>query len=158
MKREKVFETNSSSTHAISISTNENLIDMLFPNSDGVLVFDGGEFGWQWEKFNDAETKANYCAVHVQMYCPGQKELFESAIKEITGAKEIKYNFSSDYGTTINYAYIDHDSVGVVGKAFESENTLKRFIFCFESWLCLGNDNEDPPEGFYEGTGINKDY
>lgn len=58
--RNKVFETNSSSTHSISISANsKGLYDTIVPENK-VITLSGGKFGWEWSKFNDLLTKADY--------------------------------------------------------------------------------------------------
>lgn len=63
--RKSVFETNSSSSHSIHIDTSTELNDFIIPNDDGNVVLNGGEFGWEYIRFNDALTKANYCAVYL---------------------------------------------------------------------------------------------
>ena len=60
--RKNCFETNSSSTHSLCITTEDKYLQLV-PNSDGSIVLTGGEFGWGWDKFNDPLTKANYCAL-----------------------------------------------------------------------------------------------
>jgi hypothetical protein len=60
--RHGVFETNSSSSHSISISHDVRKYQTLFPDEDGAYIFDGGEFGWGYDSYTDADTKANYVA------------------------------------------------------------------------------------------------
>jgi hypothetical protein len=44
--RHGVFETNSSSCHSISISEDSGgLLDVIYPNNDGIIELEGGEFG-----------------------------------------------------------------------------------------------------------------
>jgi len=137
--RRNVFETNSSSSHSISISTKDNLFDDLEQDENGVITLNGGEFGWSGGDFFDAETKANYCAVDCYDN-PEEKEMLISVIKEHTGCKEVVININTDWNSG-NYSYIDHQSQGTSQDAFQSRNTLKRFLFNPESYLTLDNDN-----------------
>ena len=61
--RKSVFETNSSSTHSISIDDSGANYTSITPDRDGNIVLKGGQFGWEIGDFNDPLTKANYCAV-----------------------------------------------------------------------------------------------
>jgi len=144
-----VFETNSSSTHSISISSNSNgILDTIVPNADGSIVLSGGEFGWAWDKFNDPMTKANYCAVDLQEN-PHSFHMLAEVICAHTGAKKVVFAISSDYKSG-GYSYIDHQSVGTSSPAFKDAETLKNFIFNPESWLFTGNDNDYEPPNFYD--------
>lgn len=151
--RENVFETNSSSSHSISLSDSsiisDEMMDTIPLNEDGDIVLSGGEFGWQWEKFNDAFTKANYCAVYVVLYSPHLTDRLVKVIKDQTGANNVIFNISDDVNSS-TYSYIDHDSYDVAEAAFGSDDVLRRFIFDKKSILYLGNDNEIAPDKFYE--------
>jgi len=140
--RQKVFETNSSSSHSISISDiDDGLYDTIIPNENGDIVLTGGEFGWEWLKFNSALTKANYCAVD-QATNPIHKQMLEEVLKKQTGCNEVLFNYEE------NGSYIDHDSTGTAGNAFVSKEVLRNFIFNKRSWLFTGNDNESAPPNF----------
>ncbi len=147
--RHNVFETNSSSTHSISISHNSSgIYDTIIPDEDGVITLTGGKFGWAWESFNDPMTKASYCAVDRQNIS-SDKEMLERVIKKHTGAKKVVMDFSLDYSSP-TYSYIDHQSVGTAAEAFASDETLKDFIFNPKSFLFTGNDNEESPPNFFD--------
>ena len=143
--RHQVFETNSSSTHSVSISDNvAGLLDTIFPKN-GVIYLTGGEFGWEWLKYNLALDKANYAAV----FAKGNSlmtDMLISVIKQHTGAKEVIINLGD--------SCIDHQSSrfenGQALEAFVSTDTLKNWIFNPESYLFLGNDNEETPPNFYD--------
>jgi hypothetical protein len=143
--RSKVFETNSSSTHSISISSvSDGILDTILPNSKGVIILTGGQFGWEVEEYNDALTKANYCAVDCCEQSNDELKLFLiEVIKEHTGAKEVIFNMSNSNFEDDNFSYIDHQSVGTTKYAFENKETLKQFIFNRNSWLYTDNDNRD---------------
>lgn len=144
--RQSVFETNSSSTHSITINEKSVLMDSITPNQDGVIVLNGGEFGWTFDKFDDPLTKANYCAIDVKND-PDKTQMLKDVLTEQTGA-EIVIKISDDYDD-INHSYIDHQSEGTSNLAFESKEKLKNFIFNRKSILFTGNDNSSPPPNFY---------
>jgi hypothetical protein len=143
--RHQVFETNSSSTHSISITSSAYGILETLPCKEGIVYLTGGEFGWEWKKYNDALTKANYAAVFANGN-PGMTDMLVSVIKEHTGAKDVKFNLSD--------SLIDHQSSrlenGDALRAFNSPDSLKDWIFNPESWLFTGNDNEEDPPNFYD--------
>lgn len=133
--RHAVFETNSSSTHSISISQPfclKMMSDTIFPDSEGKIFLSGGEFGWEEESFTDALTKANYCAVDVQND-PAKLAMLTRVIAWHTGAKEIVYRLGD--------SYIDHQSCGTSKEAFQDEYSLRSFIFNPNSELRTDNDN-----------------
>jgi hypothetical protein len=144
--RTSVFETNSSSTHSISIyNATKGVYDTIVPMENGVIELTGGDFGWEWEKYNDALTKANYAALFAQDD-KAMTDMLVEVIKEHTGAKEI--DLSQLEG------YIDHQSDlregGDAHKAFDTPQILKNWLFHPESWLFTGNDNDSDPPNFYD--------
>ena len=59
-----------------------------------------------------------------------------------------------DYLPTNEYPpLIDHQSHNIFPEILESKESIINFIFNSRSWLFLGNDNDDSPEGFYEESG-----
>lgn len=149
--RHSVFETNSSSTHSVSIDTSiTSLLASLPLDYQGRLVLDGGQFGWEIQQYNDALTKANYCAVAAKSDYPFFKgdrlvPMLVEVLKAQTGAKEVVFNFG-DGEQYDNYAYIDHQSIesvsgGAAGSAFRDNETLRLFIFSPRSVLTTDNDN-----------------
>ena len=148
--RKGVFETNSSSTHSIVISPETpHMYDTIHPDGNGEIWLNGGEFGWNWERFDDAKTKANYCAVD-QFGNEVNMQMLMDVLKEHTGAKEIMFNFTTNWDVDeLNHSYVDHQSYGTSSKAFESKRKLKNFIFNPYSILFTGNDNSDAPMNFF---------
>lgn len=145
--RKKVFETNSSSTHSISISADsDGMLESLFVDSEGVVTITGRDFGWEWKRYNDAKTKASYAAVD-----RGCDKMLEEVIKEHTGAKRVDF-------VGINNCYIDHESVGTSHEAFVNKETLKNWLFNPKSWLFTGNDNSSAPPNFYDVNEEDKKY
>lgn len=137
--REGCFETNSSSMHSIHIASGKKAYATITPDADGRIVLNGGEFGWEEETYYDPESKASYCAID-RIHDELSLAMLVRVIKEHTGAKEVVFNFSDDY-THKNHSYIDHQSRGTSDDAFESDQTLKDFLFYPESYLETDNDN-----------------
>jgi len=138
--RKGVFETNSSSSHSISIAddTKQFVLDTIYPNQHGIIEIHGDEFGWEWFKHNDAETKASYAAQQFHHNDPALDNLRE-VIKEQTGADEVKFFLEN--------GYVDHDSYGIVPS---DKELLRNFIFNKNSWLFGGNDNSTADPTFYD--------
>lgn len=145
--RKNIFETNSSSSHSITIQDGDYW-DTIEADEYGMITLTGGQFGWEWVKYNDALTKANYCAVNY-IHNDDKLEMLKEVIMEYTGCKRLIIDISKDW-EDYNCGYIDHQSSDTVEEAFDSKDQLKTFIFNKSSWLYLGNDNDDGPIGFYE--------
>lgn len=149
-----VYETNSSSCHSLTIESTSFLMDTILPDEEGVVTLTPGEFGWQWEKFNDALTKASYCLTGVQYV--NEKEEALSNLKEVIQAhtlcNEVNLVENSDDYDAVNYGYIDHQSRenGELEALLFDKEKLHNFIFNKNSWLFLGNDNNYPPNKFYD--------
>jgi hypothetical protein len=142
--RKNVFETNSSSSHSISIS-GSNKFEPIVPDHNGNIYISGGQFGWDEEEYDDFYNKANYCAVdkYTQNDADGI-DMLRKVIMQYTGAKKVVFYFDPENSTSINdynLPYIDHQSIGTSDEAFESEETLKQFLFDSNSYLMIDNDN-----------------
>lgn len=138
--RTSVFETNSSSAHSLSLAKcdQEFVMDTIYPDQDGVILVKGQEFGWAWEKFNDAMTKLAY----VMQDQPGKHDEIIEVVKEQTGALEVIFDE--------NGGYIDHESYGTAHEVCYSADSIKNFVFNKNSWLFTGNDNGQPDPTFYD--------
>lgn len=144
--RKSVFETNSSSSHSIHIDETTELLDnSLIPNDVGELILAGGQFGWEWERFNDAKTKANYASVSDSGV--NQKLLIE-VLKEQTGAIDVIIKADDDYKSPY-HSYIDHESCGLLSQ-LNTKEKLRNFIFNQNCWLVTGNDNESAPYNLFD--------
>lgn len=132
--RENVFETNSSSSHSVSICSDKNFIlDTILPDQNGIISVSKRDFGWEIKKYNDAYTKLQYA------YTDGvSKDLLKEILIEQTGCVDVIFNE--------NDGYIDHSSKGTSPTIKEE---LRNFIFSKNSWLFTANDNSVPPNDFY---------
>jgi len=137
-KRTNVFETNSSSSHSISIASSGTL-DTLEMDENATITLNGGQFGWGYDEYCDALTKANYCAVDCHKDSRMEQMLID-VIMEHTGCREVVLNIETDWNSG-NWSYIDHQSQGTSHEAFCDKETLKQFIFNPNSWLIIDNDN-----------------
>ena len=146
--RNAVFETNSSSSHSISVSevNSDELMDnvMLMDENDNVVV-EPGEFGWEQEVYNDSVTKASYMLTYVKNYCGDDESKFDEMLKNVimeqTGCNDVIFNESGDQYW--KFGYIDHQSSSdnAYHWVFEDKETLRQFIFNKESILETDNDN-----------------
>lgn len=152
IERHKVFETNSSSSHSISIDSTTMMLDTsLTPDSDGQLTIAGESFGWEWARYNDAKTKAQYCFAD-SYGNESRMDMLKEVLMEQTQAKEIIFptEAHNEWGGP-GGASVDHESAGTSSEAFESKETLRDFIFNMNSILFTGNDNGSAPINFYVG-------
>ena len=84
--RHNVFETNSSSTHAVCINSSLTFQYTPIKTSENYLVFTGGEYGWEWDKFNDPIKKINYYISYL-----------------LTIYSDVTYNYPKKYTNRKNY-------------------------------------------------------
>lgn len=155
--RKGVFETNSSSSHSLTIESTSFLMDSLIPEQ-GVVTIEPGEFGWEWKRFNDAETKASYCLTGALYVADRETALnnLREVIQAQTLCNEVVLIEPSDDWDSPNYGSIDHQSWedGQFNDLLFDKEELHNFIFNKNSWLFLGNDNSYPPNKFYDTTGL----
>lgn len=157
--RHGVFETNSSSTHSICIVGGKYDIDSdvdICDSSNEIDIY-CSEFGWEQDDFNDLKTKLSYCATYVMqdnnsynydkikagdiINIPKKKEydMLNDVVCKVLGSKRI--NIVPNGDEFYPFGYIDHQSADICGEAFESEESLKDFLFNKESTLRTDNDN-----------------
>jgi hypothetical protein len=139
--RKSVFETNSSSSHSLSVADPDQdfVLDTLYPDQHGVITVHDQEFGWAFEKYNDAMTKLAYL---FQDQGDTHHDMIVDAVKEQTGAEDVV--FVEDDG------YIDHEGRGTTNEVCISKDEIINFVFNKNSWLFTGNDNSEPDPTFYD--------
>ena len=139
--REGVFETNSSSTHSISISGGEYVAEK-FPLDGGVCKVHSGEFGWEVATHYDAAMKASYCLTYAKS--DGGRDADAQMLTEVLHeAMGCEVEFMRSGSAYHEWGYIDHQSDDVCAPAFESKETLRDFIFNPVSFLHTDNDNHE---------------
>ena len=145
--RKRIFETNSSSTHALCISKKD---DYEFPN---VLYFKLGNFGWNEEIIYGYNELASYLWTAIcDLYGYNDYKYFEdykNYLYEVLYEYGVECDFETpvytEYGSLDNDVYVNH-----VGELDEILKTLKnspkkliRFLFAPDSFIITGNDNSD---------------
>lgn len=160
-------ETNSSSSHSVVICTDKT--SLLDPNDNPLNMDDNGvitvpcyeSFGWEWERTNSPMTKLQYlCGLLWDRDNPKKIKRLINVVLNFTGANKILFEWAenkkrdtSDLEDDYNNdgaPEIDHNSRDIVYEIAESNETIKDFIFNNNSWLFLGNDNSESPNGFYD--------
>ena len=163
--RQGVFETNSSSTHAISIIKKSNITE--YPDE---VRFDKGNFGWDSEIYFDTSDKASYLWEAIIGYywkniykvkeCMQviKKTLAKYGIKAIFVYDDISmYTHTYDNGDTYSYiicknadgekddGYIDHteDLGNFIESTVFNKKRLLNYLFDYNSYVSTGNDNSD---------------
>ena len=131
-KRHGVFETNSSSTHSICIPKTSELI---FPEK---VLFEFGEFGWEWEKLTSVSEKASY------LYTGLKANQREDDIKKMVSILESK-NINVKLSENEDTGYVDHsgDLCEFLDAVMSDEDKLLNFLFSPLSHVLTGNDNDD---------------
>lgn len=158
--RDGVFETNSSSCHAVSFSKHKIMNFALpTPNDDGFLHMNFGEFGWEERRYNDPITKLRYALTMIAMVHQGEfynaEEFYElddfkmidEAVKNKIDCKGIIMDDSAFVNTgwfEID-GYIDHQSCECYSCLQDFLNdydvSLEDFIFNADVILITDNDN-----------------
>ena len=138
--RKGLYETNSSSVHALVIPKETTLI---IPET---VNLNYGEYGWGFEREYDA---LNYFFTACCEYGRAKDfidYLYKKGVKTIK-VGSINYNQSGNYG-------IDHPEDLPVEFLLSHHDMLDRLIFSDDSFIDLGNDNSDncPEEENYDKT------
>lgn len=154
--RQGVFETNSSSTHSLTIADGGELIKQPFSDADtraGVVKVYADEFGWEVEEFRDVETKLSYLytdamrsekyadkegVVDPNTYESTKLDILREAVKQVAGLG-IEFCARKDF---YPFGYIDHESEYLPNEVWSGglESVIK-FIFNPHSVLRTDNDN-----------------
>lgn len=128
--RKSIFETNSSSSHSLSLGT---LVGMPDGDQNGCQITLGdGEYGWEWGDYDSWLDKADYITVDANGDTD-KLEMIEKAIKEVYPNAEINWSTSG---------YIDHDSDGTFWYDNKDYDAVKTFIWG-DGGFSTGNDNEE---------------
>lgn len=104
-----------------------------------------GEFGWEWEKFNDFATKASYFWTIAQ-YNSDLKDQLERI------AEDLGLTLKNDDSN--GYSYVDHggehyENLVINNPEISTDAGLIHFLTDSACWIYLGNDNQQPPPNFY---------
>ena len=149
--RQGVWETNSSSVHAIAIARNDESFLNSLPDK---LFFGAGEFGWEFNRYSDLEDKAAY--LYTAIVSNSMVDELVPKIKEILGKWGINCEFARtekkegwNNATYDDFSdlegYIDHgyELKEFIKNICSNEVLLMTFLFSDESFVATGNDNDD---------------
>ena len=144
--RNNIFETNSSSIHAICVQS------APVDNLKGIELRPSvGEFGWEHEWYQDVKSRASYIyTLACEIYCKDFENEFCEML-EPYGIKVYKdwdnYAKFKNYGKDDEYfldnGYVDHADYAkeFVDRCLSDSDYLVRFIFGDESFVMTTNDN-----------------
>lgn len=154
--RHNIFETNSSSSHALALSKEAD-----YKNHPDVVYFNQGEFSWEDEEVSSADYLYTYILTQVEGWYRDDviavEEILDSyyikRIDDLLSKFGIKcifdgYTIENDsYGGSGGVeitGYIDHQSQDMLSAIFydlmDDEKLLYRYLFA--SHVYTGNDNE----------------
>lgn len=155
--RQGVFETNSSSTHAICISKDHDTSNLKLPDS---VSFKHGEFGWECEKLRSVWEKASYLYEAILgTYYDNDSEEKINHLEEILNKHGIECDFEPTSGKYWNDGYIDHvgtdDMPDWLENMMSDDDALLTYLFG-DAFVITGNDNSnDFSDTMYETIGEN---
>lgn len=176
--RRNVFETNSSSSHAISFSKSKHEVDytQLVPDFNGVIHSWFDEFGWGYYGFEDtntAQVKLSYLITQIcetndcpRPWCCEKYELQEAAeaVMETDDFKMLEKDIVStlkEHGIPAEKiiveanqeGYVDHQSVTGIKNVLPDEcSTYSDFIFDKGYDLIIDNDNNYSEDDLLEAV------
>ena len=153
MKIRSGFVSNSSSSSFIVIDTKDN--NIIVPVLPEHLIVDGDlgttEFGWQNERYYDFGSKLIFAYLQT-IYEDSKRKadiwlsMIAFLLSKSANVKKIEWRVSPDeYSGNKNYAYIDHASSASEKQnieMFDSEESLRGFLFGINSFIQNENDNE----------------
>lgn len=127
--RQGLFETNSSSVHAIVITTNNNI--EIPKDLPPILELGEADFGWEVCKYDDLCSKLQYLYNACES-CEIYKPRLDAFLSEV-GIEMVDYT----------PGYIDHgyDTADFLEFVFSDINNFKRYLFSPDSFIQTGNDN-----------------
>lgn len=143
--RPQAFETNSSSIHAICIS---NETPLCLPS---FIYFGRGEYGWEWERYDWEDEKANYlyeCLIdlYYDWVNKDDTKLLEvcDRIKEDLASYGIGCKFEEFDRDSLFVGYVDHggENRELVEYLLSDSENLIRYLFNSDSYILTGNDND----------------
>ena len=111
--RQDVFETNSSSAHSLTFSTD---VGEVQPHNRN-LNFVGDEFGWRWITYYDAQHKFSYWLV---AFADSLNIKFHKALRNVTT--------TDTYGVFRNYVDIGIEKIKAVVNHFEAAGATFTFF------------------------------
>lgn len=162
-KREGIFETASSSVHAIVISKSDykNSKEFLYAKEHGMLILaETGEYN-RSGNINSFEDRLGYLLTSIREICKNYRSEFDTNSKytddinffldlynEILNSNGIKSNLTLEEFELISFGYIDHgDELREFWSMIHNNHELMmQFLFGEASWIAMRGDNDDDPD------------
>lgn len=158
--RRRVFETNSSSTHSLSIVGASHMVSPSYGPRE--IVVSPGEYGWGYERLYDPLSKLSYIVTAIQYYDQDIYTQIRSDNEDAAAINASRYfkwlsEMTEEYtGWTLTYkkskkdwyphGYIDHQSVDLLDDYFidnetEFKSNMRDIIFNDKYQIITDNDN-----------------
>lgn len=149
--RKNVFETNSSSSHSLTLSAGD-IEKQPFADDvlrEGVYLVKKGEFGWEQEEYYRIEDKLSYLFTQVvsEKIPQGDAEDITATLRGINKEFDMLCRVVQEHtGVKLlaspgSDGYIDHQSSDVGWELFHDEAQLRQFLFSPRSYVETDNDN-----------------
>lgn len=147
--RTNCFETNSSSTHSITIDSSTPT-----PFTPFGRRVTAGEFGWEFRKFNDFDTKASYFWTLATNYVSDRPE--DTPMRDLAGRLQRiaeKQCFELAPVNDKDWTYVDHgwEHYNTMVSRYPellTDDGLYAFLVNSNCWIMLGNDNSTAEPNF----------
>ena len=142
--RNSLFETNSSSTHVITVKRGGSL------DVPDELVFSVGNYGWEFAEYSSLGDKASYLYTAI---C----QLYDDAEREKIMNKLVQYLNEIGVEATIiapnpkDWYGVDHagELSEFLDSILEDKNLFYNYLFDSSSTIYTGNDNDDDDDDFF---------
>ncbi len=169
MTRAGVFETNSSSSHSLTIDSSVLLANPL-PKEiarSGIIELSVGDFGWEWYRYYTFKNKLAYLLADIMGFsdegCTYDSR--DGSLLDAHPRAESLCRFVKDFtGCDLvvhqeRFSGVDHQSRGRSLALYDDEEKLKGLLLGAESFIETGNDNtpcgktintDRGPEAYYQ--------
>lgn len=139
--RRKVFETNSSSMHSLTVEKLGVTEYLHVDEVENKVIVNYGEFGWGYDEYTDPETKLSYLITMLAQYsCDDIYDTDE--FKEINDIVAQRCECDGILIDESYSGYVDHQSVDNINSLMDEYGcTIEEFVFDKGIKLIIDNDN-----------------
>lgn len=167
--RKNVFETNSSSSHSLTMDA-ADVVTIPFSKEElrsGSILVGLGEYGWEWHRYYSPKGKIAYLLTQLLCEQGTPSGTAESATAELCAENnkvailcEVVKEHTGCYLLIApdSGGYVDHESVGLGIELFDDKEALRKFIFSENSFVETGNDNSSPRKTIETDKGYSEEY
>ncbi len=147
--RKNLFETNSSSVHAIVVNTSGKVrVPRDLPE---IICFSESDlnFGWESATYNDWSSKLAY--LYSATITDSLKDLRPLLLRY---AEEVGIHILTAEEHAEEWCGIDHsEELGDIREILKDLDSFKQFVFCSGSFVTTGNDNDEDDAEVYSVLG-----